>query len=172
MRRKHDPNAEDFRCPLCRTIFMGKASLESHRCKGKPTNASQRLLISCELCGKVLQKCALSRHKLLMHRSPDSIFCRTCVKIFKSNAELDAHLPQCKKSIKRQCSVCMKILANPRVLARHKVSLHSPPGTIFCKTCVKKFKTIEELNSHIPECTLKRKIQKFQKQSQISDDKM
>lgn len=58
------------------------------------------------------------------------------------------------------CNICGKILSNPRCLSRHKVSKHSEPGIIFCRTCVKKFKTVEELSAHKPQCTLKRKLQK------------
>lgn len=105
--------------------------------------------------GKMSQKSALRKHQILMHRSPDSIFCRICIKIFPSVNELNVHRTKCilKKNVVHPCNICGRILANSSSLRKHKISLHSPPGTLFCKTCFKKFKTAEELRVHILECS-------------------
>lgn len=50
-------------------------------------------------------------------------------------------------------------IKQPIALARHKVSLHSK-GIIFCRACVKKFKTAEQLEAHKLECMIKRKKSK------------
>lgn len=56
-----------------------------------------------------------------------------------------------------------------KALVRHEISQHSSAGATgqLCKTCVKRFKTIEELNLHKEECRLKRKLRILKKKKQI-----
>lgn len=146
---------------------MKEASQQNHLCRGKRQNIEQSMLLPCESCGKVLSRGAMKTHHTIFHSAPGTHFCRTCFKIFPSVDTLSAHREQCilkSRTKPNPCNFCGKILASYKSLARHKISLHSEPGTIiFCKTCVKKFKTVEELNAHIPECSLKRKIKRSKK---------
>lgn len=145
---------------------MKETSHQNHLCRGKRQNSEQSMLIACEICGKTLSRGALKTHRTIFHSPLGTLFCRTCFKIFPCADTLNTHKVQCglKSKVSLPCNFCGKILSSIKSLARHKISLHSTPGTvIFCKTCVKKFKTIDELNAHIPECSLRRKIKRSKK---------
>lgn len=144
---------------------MKEASQQHHVCRGKRQNAEQSRLIACESCGKVLSRGALRTHHTIFHSPAGTHFCRTCFKIFADVDTLNAHRAQCilKSKVANPCHFCGRVLSSIKSLQRHKISLHSAGTVIFCKTCVKKFKTTEELNAHIPECSLKRKIKRSKK---------
>lgn len=166
MRRKHDPDVDRFKCKTCSHIFMRELSLRQHQCKGRPkgtTSAIYTERIPCEICGKLVSRGHIDSHRIALHSEPNTIYCRICFKVFNTVDERNRHHAECyaKKNMKCSCGICGAVLSSARTLNRHKISLHSEPGTIFCKTCVKKFKTTDELNAHIPECTLKRKLYKI-----------
>lgn len=170
---KHAPGGHSLKCKSCKTIFLQESSLQSHKCKGR--NTSYKDLVPCECCGKIVSRGALKTHQIAFHSPPGTIFCRTCFKIFPSDAELLAHRPRCKKvkfQSPRECKSCGKVMSSAGTLSRHKITQHSAPGTIFCKHCAKRFKTVEELNAHMQECSLKRKMQKIKKRNQLPNDQI
>lgn len=95
------------------------------------------------------------------------IFIGTCYRIFPTTSDLDEHqLKHTKKAITpTPCDICGKVLKSPFIYKRHKISMHSTPDEIFCRTCLKRCETTDELNAHKLECTLKRQLYKSKKKA-------
>lgn len=166
---KHHASDEiKLKCNTCGNTFIQELALQNHKCKLR----ASRSLMPCETCGKVLTRGALSIHQIAFHSPPGTIYCRSCYKVFATVDQLNVHIDQCKTKANNErpshCNICDKQFASAKALVRHEISQHSAADATgpLCKTCVKRFKTIEELNSHKQECRLKRKLRILKKKNQ------
>lgn len=161
-------------CTICSRLFTVADDRDKHQLKcdlqRKMSYFKTYGRFECDICKFVSNRKSKLRAHMLAKHNPDAdkLKCQICKRFYLSELALHEHRCMGKSTIdtKSLCNICGIILANPRILSRHKVSMHSSPGTIFCRTCVKKFKTVEELNAHKPECRMKRKLQKQNKLAQ------
>lgn len=163
MRGKHHPDADKFKCTLCSKSFMVESSLQSHQCRRITKNSPK--LVPCDFCGKIMNKGSLYYHRIKRHSPAGTIICRFCPKRFATIELLKAHEPQCssRSRVQHTCERCGKILSCRRTYLRHNISFHSKPGTIFCKICIRKFETKEELKIHWDKCSAKDRLRRLKR---------
>lgn len=109
VRVKHE--SDNYKCTTCNAVFVLAATLQNHKCREKPQYPNG-IKLPCELCGKIINKSSLKSHRILFHSPPGTIICRTCTRTFSTNEEKDAHLFECKESLRRQCEICNKVWLN------------------------------------------------------------
>lgn len=56
------------------------------------------------------------------------------------------------------CEICGASVSTIHILKRHKIYKHSPAGTIWCTSCAKICRTVEELEAHKPKCVTKNRL--------------
>ncbi|XP_031628851.1 zinc finger protein 880-like [Contarinia nasturtii] len=160
-------DASTYVCKLCGKKSPNEAALLSHKteCLKK---ASRK--IPCNICGKVLNKSTMARHKVINHSGAEAFVCKLCAKIFPNDEELQNHKPICptrqRQLTKFPCDICGKLLVITAI-PTHKRVKHSESGTPVCKMCSKICANEEELATHKQQCWEKRKNKGWRKKGEF-----
>lgn len=159
MRMKHDSNIEKFKCELCSRIFVKKSSLGTHNCRRKTGRFIINIPMPCEICGRILSsKGTLQKHQILLHSSPDIIFCNVCGRKFSNADDRNAHRDECalKTQIRKSkafgelgCFVCNTMFKSNQLLRCHIEMKHTDLQTFECNLCQTIFMKEFSLRAHI-----------------------
>ena len=80
----------------------------------------------------------------------DDVKCPICCRVFKTNKQLNDHMPVHTGKKDFECEDCGKFYSNKNSLACHKSSKHAPPSALKfqCDECTEKFRSQSLLTQH------------------------
>ncbi|XP_055303395.1 zinc finger protein 600-like [Sitodiplosis mosellana] len=145
-------------CPICVQTFQTTGELSEHRaivshCSSK----KNRGLHKCSICNAILKtRTSFLKHMKSIHSLNTLHKCNICEASFTQKSALDKHHDRHEDRTHYQCDICNKIYARNDVLRRHKLRMHSDPGTHVCNICVNVFTSENELIEHQTMCRTKR----------------
>lgn len=101
----------------------------------------------CEMCGmKFRSKLDITKHRIILHSSPDVIFCDLCERLFTTITDRDAHRPEC--ALKQQarltkesndcvrCDLCDRAYKTDAIYRQHMRRKHNQSVDTFkCNLC-------------------------------------
>lgn len=165
----------DQKSPHNSSETVAKLHVEKQlKCIEKPKQAkrsNKNELPECDVCGKMLaNKSSLRRHKIVVHSSRGSIFCKICTRVFSTDQELLKHKSECilkrpnydpaLEHISFECYICKATFKTKRRIVEHIRFKHDPNVKTFkCELCGRKFFGKWLLNSHLNRIHLN--IKKF-----------
>ncbi|XP_059483790.1 zinc finger protein 208-like [Neocloeon triangulifer] len=151
-------------CDICGKVFEYRDSMQSHMrnhsVRRREREPKRPVLVTCDICGKILLKHSLLGHKKLLHENNISLVCEICGQIFTSENSLKIHMYRhsemefncghcdykshrklyLEKHIERhmtkkvKCSICG---ASVLYLKNHLKKSHGPKQTFQCSICDK-----------------------------------
>lgn len=153
-------------CKMCHKKFATLEEMTKHRseCVAKKRDR-QRLkrdnslgVFKCSLCSSILSsQVNLNAHMKRLHDPNYLKFkCNSCGARFVNEDSFKRHVCREKLTV-FSCDSCDKILSSRFGMSKHKLLVHNPKGTHFCKICYKKFASKEEQAEHEPDCVMKKR---------------
>ncbi|CAH1801339.1 unnamed protein product, partial [Owenia fusiformis] len=154
MHRKHCTNPIKT-CPMCNKVFSDPDWWIKHRdvCEG--------MIMSTSKNGPAKAKKSTSRNGPLPHTQHANLICKTCKKVFSSQAWLEKHLEACRdiedeKNQDLSCSTCGKRFSNHIWYDKHtKACQNESCGedeALTCKGCSKVFSAVGWFDKHQGIC--------------------
>ncbi|XP_031628415.1 zinc finger protein 62 homolog [Contarinia nasturtii] len=122
-----------FECTICRKVYVLRASLKKHIQKHHDPGYKKSAPVPCEICGKVMRKESLSKHKRIVHITIGKHACKFCARVFSSEEEFLTHKSLClwKRSNnesfkigKYECVTCKITFQLKSSLEKHTNLLH------------------------------------------------
>ncbi|XP_042314689.1 zinc finger X-chromosomal protein isoform X1 [Sceloporus undulatus] len=134
-----------FKCDICFQIFSDTKELQQHILMHQESKTHQ-----CLHCDhKSSNSSDLKRHIISVHTKDYPHKCDMCDKGFHRPSELKKHVAIHKGKKLHQCRHCDFKIADPFVLSRHILSVHTKDLPFRCKRCKKGFKLQMELKKHM-----------------------
>nr|XP_020644825.1 zinc finger X-chromosomal protein [Pogona vitticeps] len=134
-----------FKCDICFQIFSDTKELQQHILMHQESKTHQ-----CLHCDhKSSNSSDLKRHIISVHTKDYPHKCDMCDKGFHRPSELKKHVAVHKGKKLHQCRHCDFKIADPFVLSRHILSVHTKDLPFRCKRCKKGFKLQIELKKHM-----------------------
>ncbi|XP_054829876.1 LOW QUALITY PROTEIN: zinc finger X-chromosomal protein [Eublepharis macularius] len=134
-----------FKCDICFQIFSDTKELQQHIIMHQESKTHQ-----CLHCDhKSSNSSDLKRHIISVHTKEYPHKCDMCDKGFHRPSELKKHVAVHKGKKLHQCRHCDFKIADPFVLSRHILSVHTKDLPFRCKRCKKGFKLQIELKKHM-----------------------
>ncbi|CAI5772353.1 finger X-chromosomal [Podarcis lilfordi] len=134
-----------FKCDICFQIFSDTKELQQHIIMHQESKTHQ-----CLHCDhKSSNSSDLKRHIISVHTKDYPHKCDMCDKGFHRPSELKKHVAVHKGKKLHQCRHCDFKIADPFVLSRHILSVHTKDLPFRCKRCKKGFKLQMELKKHM-----------------------
>ncbi|XP_069493387.1 zinc finger X-chromosomal protein isoform X2 [Ambystoma mexicanum] len=134
-----------FKCDICFQTFSDTKDMEDHILVHQDSK-----LHPCLHCDhKSANTSDLKRHIISVHTKDYPHNCEMCDKGFHRPSELKKHMSAHKGKKMHQCRHCDFKIADPFVLSRHILSVHTKEIPFRCKKCRKGFKHQHELKKHM-----------------------
>ncbi|OWJ99034.1 ZFY [Cervus elaphus hippelaphus] len=138
-------------------VHKEKGANKMHKCKFYTKEVQQHALIhqeskthQCLHCDhKSSNSSDLKRHIISVHTKDYPHKCDMCDKGFHRPSELKKHVAAHKGKKMHQCRHCDFKIADPFVLSRHILSVHTKDLPFRCKRCKKGFRQQNELKKHM-----------------------
>ncbi|XP_035712316.1 PR domain zinc finger protein 5-like [Folsomia candida] len=94
----------------------------------------------------------------MARRGGNESSCSTCLKTFRTKANLTRHMSTHNLDAKVKCEICARIFRNPRTLSNHIKRLHTNRDRAICDVCHRGFFSPDNLRRHISavHCTITR----------------
>uniref|UniRef100_A0A1I8Q4Q1 Transcription factor grauzone n=1 Tax=Stomoxys calcitrans TaxID=35570 RepID=A0A1I8Q4Q1_STOCA len=135
-------------CDVCNTDCNNFAGLRIHM---REKHAIKRGYAKC--CNKKFLKRALLLDHIRQHLDPECYRCEECSKTFADRQSMRNHFlikHQKEEDKKYECTQCSKKFVKKYLLEQHKMFTHRDRSTT-CKTCNRRFDTLEALLEHNKE---------------------
>ncbi|XP_064413298.1 zinc finger X-chromosomal protein [Latimeria chalumnae] len=134
-----------FKCEHCILTFSDSKELQQHAIMHQDSKTHQ-----CLHCDhKSSNSSDLKRHIISVHTKDYPHKCGMCEKGFHRPSELKKHLTVHKGKKMHQCRHCEFKIADPFVLSRHILSVHTKDLPFRCKRCRMGFRQQNELKKHM-----------------------
>ncbi|KAM4795782.1 zinc finger X-chromosomal protein [Rhinophrynus dorsalis] len=134
-----------FKCEICLQTFADSKELQAHAILHQESKSHQCL--HCE--HKSSNSSDLKRHIISVHTKDYPHKCEVCEKGFHRPSELKKHEAAHRGKKMHQCRHCEFQIADPFVLSRHILSVHTKELPFRCKRCRKGFRQQVELKKHM-----------------------
>ncbi|XP_064330063.1 zinc finger X-chromosomal protein isoform X2 [Phalacrocorax carbo] len=134
-----------FKCDICFQTFSDTKELQQHTLMHQESKTHQ-----CLHCDhKSSNSSDLKRHIISVHTKDYPHKCDMCDKGFHRPSELKKHVAAHKGKKLHQCRHCDFKIADPFILSRHILSVHTKDLPFRCKRCRKGFRQQNELKKHM-----------------------
>ncbi|KAM9299789.1 zinc finger X-chromosomal protein isoform 2-T2 [Morus bassanus] len=134
-----------FKCDICFQTFSDTKELQQHTLMHQENKTHQ-----CLHCDhKSSNSSDLKRHIISVHTKDYPHKCDMCDKGFHRPSELKKHVAAHKGKKLHQCRHCDFKIADPFILSRHILSVHTKDLPFRCKRCRKGFRQQNELKKHM-----------------------
>ncbi|XP_039694365.1 zinc finger Y-chromosomal protein-like isoform X3 [Pteropus medius] len=134
-----------FKCDICLLTFSDTKEVQQHALIHQESKTHQ-----CLHCDhKSSNSSDLKRHIISVHTKDYPHKCDMCSKGFHRPSELKKHVAAHKGKKMHQCRHCDFKIADPFVLSRHILSVHTKDLPFRCKRCRKGFRQQSELKKHM-----------------------
>ncbi|XP_036136892.1 zinc finger X-chromosomal protein-like isoform X1 [Molossus molossus] len=134
-----------FKCDICLLNFSDTKEVQQHALTHQESKTHQ-----CLHCDhKSSNSSDLKRHIISVHTKDYPHKCDMCDKGFHRPSELKKHVAAHKGKKMHQCRHCDFKIADPFVLSRHILSVHTKDLSFRCKRCRKGFRQQNELKKHM-----------------------
>ncbi|KAM8750156.1 zinc finger X-chromosomal protein-like [Rhynchonycteris naso] len=134
-----------FKCDICLLTFSDSKEVQQHALNHQESKTHQ-----CLHCDhKSSNSSDLKRHIISVHTKDYPHKCDMCDKGFHRPSELKKHVAAHKGKKMHQCRHCDFKIADPFVLSRHILSVHTKDLPFRCKRCRKGFRQQNELKKHM-----------------------
>ncbi|XP_043927767.1 zinc finger X-chromosomal protein [Protopterus annectens] len=134
-----------FKCEHCFLKFSDTKELQQHAVLHQESKTHQ-----CLHCDhKSSNSSDLKRHIISVHTKDYPHKCDMCDKGFHRPSELKKHVAAHKGKKLHQCRHCDFKIADPFILSRHILSVHTKDLPFRCKRCRKGFRHQNELKKHM-----------------------
>ncbi|XP_060994165.1 zinc finger Y-chromosomal protein isoform X2 [Dama dama] len=134
-----------FKCDICLLTFSDTKEVQQHALSHQESKTHQ-----CLHCDhKSSNSSDLKRHIISVHTKDYPHKCDMCDKGFHRPSELKKHVAAHKGKKMHQCRHCDFKIADPFVLSRHILSVHTKDLPFRCKRCKKGFRQQNELKKHM-----------------------
>ncbi|XP_061035659.1 zinc finger autosomal protein-like isoform X4 [Eubalaena glacialis] len=134
-----------FKCDICLLTFSDTKEVQQHALIHQESKTHQ-----CLHCDhKSSNSSDLKRHVISVHTKDYPHKCDMCDKGFHRPSELKKHVAAHKGKKMHQCRHCDFKIADPFVLSRHILSVHTKDLPFRCKRCRKGFRQQNELKKHM-----------------------
>ncbi|XP_027632587.1 zinc finger X-chromosomal protein-like isoform X2 [Tupaia chinensis] len=134
-----------FKCDICLLTFSDTKEVQQHALTHQESKTHQ-----CLHCDhKSSNSSDLKRHIISVHTKDYPHKCDMCDKGFHRPSELKKHVAAHKGKKMHQCRHCDFKIADPFVLSRHILSVHTKDLPFRCKRCRKGFRQQNELKKHM-----------------------
>uniref|UniRef100_A0A2K6NE04 Zinc finger protein Y-linked n=1 Tax=Rhinopithecus roxellana TaxID=61622 RepID=A0A2K6NE04_RHIRO len=134
-----------FKCDICLLTFSDTKEVQHHTLVHQENRTHQ-----CLHCDhKSSNSSDLKRHVISVHTKDYPHKCEMCEKGFHRPSELKKHVAVHKGKKMHQCRHCDFKIADPFVLSRHILSVHTKDLPFRCKRCRKGFRQQNELKKHM-----------------------
>nr|XP_025844792.1 zinc finger X-chromosomal protein-like isoform X2 [Vulpes vulpes] len=134
-----------FKCDICLLTFSDTKEVQQHAVIHQESKTHQ-----CLHCDhKSSNSSDLKRHIISVHTKDYPHKCDMCDKGFHRPSELKKHVAAHKGKKMHQCRHCDFKIADPFVLSRHILSVHTKDLPFRCKRCRKGFRQQNELKKHM-----------------------
>uniref|UniRef100_A0A2K6UHY0 Zinc finger protein X-linked n=1 Tax=Saimiri boliviensis boliviensis TaxID=39432 RepID=A0A2K6UHY0_SAIBB len=134
-----------FKCDVCLLTFSDTKEVQQHALIHQESKTHQ-----CLHCDhKSSNSSDLKRHIISVHTKDYPHKCDMCDKGFHRPSELKKHVAAHKGKKMHQCRHCDFKIADPFVLSRHILSVHTKDLPFRCKRCRKGFRQQNELKKHM-----------------------
>ncbi|PIO29264.1 hypothetical protein AB205_0053140 [Aquarana catesbeiana] len=134
-----------FKCDICLQTFVDSKELQAHAILHQESKSHQ-----CLHCDhKSSNSSDLKRHIISVHTKDYPHKCEVCEKGFHRPSELKKHEAAHRGKKMHQCRHCEFQIADPFVLSRHILSVHTKELPFRCKRCRKGFRQQAELKKHM-----------------------
>uniref|UniRef100_A0A8C6BZG5 Zinc finger protein Y-linked n=1 Tax=Monodon monoceros TaxID=40151 RepID=A0A8C6BZG5_MONMO len=134
-----------FKCDSCLLTFSDTKEVQQHALIHQESKTHQ-----CLHCDhKSSNSSDLKRHVISVHTKDYPHKCDMCDKGFHRPSELKKHVAAHKGKKMHQCRHCDFKIADPFVLSRHILSVHTKDLPFRCKRCRKGFRQQNELKKHM-----------------------
>ncbi|XP_066455913.1 zinc finger X-chromosomal protein [Eleutherodactylus coqui] len=134
-----------FKCEICLQTFADSKDLQAHVILHQESKSHQ-----CLHCDhKSSNSSDLKRHIISVHTKDYPHKCEVCEKGFHRPSELKKHEAAHRGKKMHQCRHCEFQIADPFVLSRHILSVHTKELPFRCKRCRKGFRQQQELKKHM-----------------------
>ncbi|XP_075052687.1 zinc finger X-chromosomal protein isoform X2 [Mixophyes fleayi] len=134
-----------FKCDICLQTFADSKDLQAHAFLHQESKSHQ-----CLHCDhKSSNSSDLKRHIISVHTKDYPHKCEVCEKGFHRPSELKKHEAAHRGKKMHQCRHCEFQIADPFVLSRHILSVHTKELPFRCKRCRKGFRQQAELKKHM-----------------------
>ncbi|KAG8450634.1 hypothetical protein GDO86_003055 [Hymenochirus boettgeri] len=134
-----------FKCDICLQTFADSKDLQAHAILHQESKSHQ-----CLHCDhKSSNSSDLKRHIISVHTKDYPHKCEVCEKGFHRPSELKKHEAAHRGKKMHQCRHCEFQIADPFVLSRHILSVHTKELPFRCKRCKKGFRQQIELKKHM-----------------------
>ncbi|XP_023378107.1 zinc finger X-chromosomal protein isoform X5 [Pteropus vampyrus] len=134
-----------FKCDICLLTFSDTKEVQQHALIHQESKTHQ-----CLHCDhKSSNSSDLKRHIISVHTKDYPHKCDMCEKGFHRPSELKKHVAAHKGKKMHQCRHCDFKIADPFVLSRHILSVHTKDLPFRCKRCRKGFRQQNELKKHM-----------------------
>ncbi|XP_053523170.1 zinc finger X-chromosomal protein-like isoform X4 [Artibeus jamaicensis] len=134
-----------FKCDICLLTFLDTKDVQQHALIHQESKTHQ-----CVHCDhKSSNSSDLKRHIISVHTKDYPHKCDMCDKGFHRPSELKKHVAAHKGKKMHQCRHCDFKIADPFVLSRHILSVHTKDLPFRCKRCRKGFRQQNELKKHM-----------------------
>ncbi|XP_034855551.1 zinc finger X-chromosomal protein-like isoform X2 [Mirounga leonina] len=134
-----------IKCDICLLTFPDTKEVQQHALIHQESKTHQ-----CLHCDhKSSNSSDLKRHIISVHTKDYPHKCNMCEKGFHRPSELKKHVAAHKGKKMHQCRHCDFKIADPFVLSRHILSVHTKDLPFRCKRCRKGFRQQHELKKHM-----------------------
>ncbi|XP_032886305.1 zinc finger protein 711-like isoform X1 [Amblyraja radiata] len=144
VKTKHS-NELPYKCDHCPQTFLDDKDLQKHATLFQAHRTHQ-----CTHCDhRSSNSSDLKRHIISVHTKEFPHKCEVCDKGFHRPSELKKHMSTHKGKKLHQCRHCDFKIADPFILSRHILSVHTKDLPFKCKRCKREFRQQSELKKHM-----------------------
>ncbi|XP_072126643.1 zinc finger protein 711 isoform X3 [Mobula birostris] len=144
VKTKHS-NELPYKCDHCPQTFLDDKDLQKHATLFQAHRTHQ-----CPHCDhRSSNSSDLKRHIISVHTKEFPHKCEVCDKGFHRPSELKKHMSTHKGKKLHQCRHCDFKIADPFILSRHILSVHTKDLPFKCKRCKREFRQQSELKKHM-----------------------
>ncbi|XP_018335326.1 zinc finger protein 2 homolog isoform X15 [Agrilus planipennis] len=144
----HEESRVKMKCDVCEKTFLTEMGLKAHVESHTGENR-----ITCNLCGRNINKAYLERHMQLVHSNSKPFKCNLCPKTFGYENSYKQHIKKHNPDYKPpcyKCEECGRIFSHERSIARHKREQHQEKNRyIVCELCGKALTTVASHRNHL-----------------------
>lgn len=119
-----------------------------------------KTVFECDICKMLFEsKQGLSKHMQFIHNpNVKKMKCDKCGLVFINELVFGRDSKNRRRKCHKECipcNVCNRMFSSKITLRTHRARKHCLPGTRVCKSCVRKFSTVEALDNHRSICRVK-----------------